>query len=81
MIAVAKQTSSKKSLDADHVRYLEMLPTIRRNARLAFRGFNPELRDELVCEVVANAFVAFARLVEQGKADLALAYAPGTVWD
>ena len=49
----------------------QMLPTIERYARNAFRRFRREQRDDLVAEVVANAFVAFRRLVERNKGDLA----------
>lgn len=50
-----------------------MLPQIRRQARVAFRAAKPEAKEELVAEVVANAFCAYARLVERCKADLAYA--------
>jgi hypothetical protein len=36
-----------------------MLPAIRKQARLAFRGEKPEAKEELIAEVVANAFAAF----------------------
>ena len=49
----------------------QMLPTIERYARHAFRRIREEQREELVAEVVANAFVAFCRLVERNKGDLA----------
>jgi hypothetical protein len=47
-----------------------MLPTIRRAGRFAFRGLPRGLRAELVEEVVANAVVAYSRLVELGKGQL-----------
>ncbi len=50
-----------------------MLPAITYYARLAFRGLDQESVDEAVAEVVANAWVAFARLAELGKTDLAFA--------
>ena len=73
MIAFAKpqHSVSKSSLQAQHAKFLAMLPRIRRYASLAFRCLNPDLREELVAEVVANAFVAYSRLVEQGKGNLA----------
>lgn len=74
MIALAeKPASPRKGVARHHRCFLEMLPSIRRQAHLAFRGCNPELREELVSEVVANAYVAFARLVELDKQDLAYA--------
>jgi hypothetical protein len=48
-----------------------MLPQIRRQAVIAFRTARAEAKDEMVSEVVANAYCAFARLVERGKRDLA----------
>jgi hypothetical protein len=52
-------------------KFLAMLPAIREQARLAFRAHSPEAKEELIAEVVANAFCAFARLVQRGKEDVA----------
>jgi hypothetical protein len=71
MIAPAKPSSRERDARASNERFLEMLPVIRRYARMAFRHRDPEARAEKLQEVIANAFVAFRRLVEQGKADLA----------
>lgn len=54
-----------------HKRLLAMLPTVRRNARIAFRGLDADSRDDAVAEVIANVTVAFARLVALGKTHLA----------
>lgn len=51
-----------------HRPFLEMLPTIRRYARGAFGSLDPESREDAVEEVIANAAVAFVRLVQLGKA-------------
>lgn len=51
--------------------FVEMLPKIRRQARLAFRRLRTEQQEEMVQEVVANAFCAFVRLVHRGKVDIA----------
>jgi hypothetical protein len=51
--------------------FLEMLPTFRRLAHYAFRHFRRAAREDLLAEVVANAFAAFRRLVARGKAALA----------
>jgi hypothetical protein len=48
-----------------------MLPTIRRHASLAFRDMDSESRQELVQEVVCNALVAYKRLFDQGRVELA----------
>jgi hypothetical protein len=54
-------------------RFVEMLPTIRKFATYAFRRMRAWLREELITEAIANAFVAFKKLVQRGKADLAYA--------
>ncbi len=56
-----------------HAMFLRMLPRIRLHARIAFRSFQREQRQEAIQDVTANAWQAFVRLVERGKA--ALAYA------
>jgi hypothetical protein len=50
-----------------------MLPRIQRQASVAFRNTLPEAREELIAEVVANAYHGYCRLVELGKQDLAFA--------
>ncbi len=54
-------------------RFLELLPQIERQARKAFYDRQPAEREELIQEVVANTYVAFARLVQLGKQELAYA--------
>jgi hypothetical protein len=50
-----------------------VLPLIRSQARRVFRWLRPELKQELVQDVVENAYVAFARLVRRGREGLAFA--------
>jgi hypothetical protein len=50
-----------------------MLPKIRSRACRAFRKLRPELREEWVQEVLANAYCTFVALVRRGKADVAYA--------
>ena len=69
MITFANPCSQDSST---HDRFLAMLPTIRAQARVAFRSAKAEAREDLVAEVIANAFAAFVRLVERGKEDVAL---------
>jgi len=71
MIAIDKSSRRSKSMPPGHHRFLEILPQIRRQARIAFQAAKPEAQAELITEVVANAFVAFARLAERGLAELA----------
>lgn len=71
MIAPAKPIRQRDSAPTWHPRFLEMLPSIRKYARSAFGHLDIESRDDAIAEVVANATVAFARLVELQKVDLA----------
>ncbi|MFH1921542.1 MAG: hypothetical protein ABIP48_16885, partial [Planctomycetota bacterium] len=73
MIAPMKSRPRSPNLPAWHRTFLAMLPAIRRHARIAFAYLDPEARAEAVQEVVANAMMAFIRLVESGKTDLAYA--------
>jgi len=66
MIAHAK----RQRVQTLHDKFLDMLPFIRNQARLAFRGESPELREELIAEVVANCFAAFVRLMDRGLDDV-----------
>jgi len=54
-----------------HHQFLAMLPVIRKYADHAFQYRDSEAREDAVHEIIANAVVAFARLVQLGKADLA----------
>jgi hypothetical protein len=56
-----------------HGRFLQLLPAIRQHAWVCFRGVDPESREEAIQEVVANALVAYARLVELDNEGLAYA--------
>jgi hypothetical protein len=51
-------------------RFLDMVPQIGNQAGLAFRGESPELREELVAEIVASWFVAFVHLMHRGLDDV-----------
>jgi hypothetical protein len=50
-----------------HRRFLALVPAVRRCAEFSFRKLRPDLRKEMVDEVVVNALAAFARLVERGR--------------
>jgi hypothetical protein len=54
-------------------RFLAMLPDIRKRAEKAFRRVNANDREELVAEVIGQAFCAYRRLVERGKESVAYA--------
>jgi len=61
----------RRSAPAWHARFLAMLPAIEAHARVAFRHLHPEAREDAVQEAVANALVAFVRLVQLHKVDVA----------
>lgn len=54
-----------------HAAFVAMLPTIIRYAKTCFRDLDPDTREDLVQECIANCVVAFARLVERGKQSIA----------
>ncbi len=51
--------------------FLSILPQIRRQASMAVRFLRSELREELICEVVAFAYCNWVRLVGQGRGAIA----------
>ena len=63
MIACANPKSTLKTTQA-HVPFVTLLPQIKLHAQVAFRGHQPEEREDLVQEVIANAYVAYDRLVK-----------------
>jgi hypothetical protein len=67
-----KRPRSKASAPAWHAGFLAMLPVIHAYARGAFAHLNPEARQDMIQEVIANALVAYVRLFQQGR--VALAY-------
>ena len=71
MIAHAKPVPQQESVPDWHHQFLEMLPVIRKYADNAFQHLDPEGREDAVQEVIDNALVAFERLVQVGKADIA----------
>ena len=66
MIAHAQPQSSNPSAHYLHAKFLELLPSIEKHARVAFRSRLPERREELVAEAVANCWAAFVRLMQRG---------------
>ena len=74
MIAIVEQESRTRQDDAPT--FEELLPAIQKQAAIAFRYLPLSDREEYVAETVANAYCAFHRLVERGKADVAYATPP-----
>ena len=73
MIAIAPIQESPCIKQKHQEVFLEMLPRIRSRARQAFGWLGSEMKDELIQEVVANAFCAFMSLVRRGKSEIAYA--------
>ena len=70
MVTFAKQTRTQSVKPAWQGLFVELLPAIRRHARIAFRHLTLELREECVQEAVCNACRAVARMAELGKLEL-----------
>lgn len=68
-----KTASGRPSEPAWQQRFLILLTSIQRHAQLRFRNLSPELREDLVQEVVARTLLDFLRLVERGKEHVAFA--------
>jgi len=68
MIAPLRTNAQNHQPDAalQH-QFLAMLPQIRRQTWIAFRDQRAEAREELIQEVIANAYCAFVQLVRRGK--------------
>jgi hypothetical protein len=76
MIAFAKSSRQKlaaNSKPAWHPGFMALLPEIRQHVRFAFRRMQPDRREEAIQEALANALVAYIRLYELGKTDVAYA--------
>jgi hypothetical protein len=56
-----------------HDGFLALLPGVYEQLRFAFRSMASERREDAIAECLASAAVAYARLHEQGKAELAYA--------
>ena len=69
MIAHASQIRESKT-DWNSV-FEKMLPTILYNLKFEFKKLDDERKEEATQEAVANCFVAFRRLVQQGRGELA----------
>ncbi len=56
-----------------HAGFLSMLPRIERSARVAFRTLRADVRDDAICEVIANCLSAYHRLYERSQLHRAFA--------
>ena len=73
MIATLTNSTSQPAVRDWQSGFLELLPQIRAQLRYAFRGLRSEAREDAEAEAVAAAMVAYQRLAERGKTDLAYA--------
>jgi hypothetical protein len=54
-------------------RFTEMLPELKQCLRLAFCRLGPEAREDAMAEAVAHCLLAYVRLHEQGRTEVATA--------
>jgi hypothetical protein len=66
-----KPARCRKTPPAWHEGFLALLPAIEKYARRAFRCLDAEAREEMIKETICNACVAFKRLAELGKTEVA----------
>jgi hypothetical protein len=71
MIAPIRNGGNGRKTELVQNQFLKMLPQIRRQAELAVRAWRAEAREELVAEVIANAYRAWVGLVDQGREQIA----------
>ncbi len=71
MIAPMPSVCADHLTQRPHERFAELVPQIRLQAAWALRALRREARDEFIQEVIANAFVAWSRLVAQGREHIA----------
>ncbi len=71
MIAIARPSVVRPAIaDSYHDRFLALLPAIRDRAHFAFRHSLRDIREELIADVVANAYRAFVRLMQESRETL-----------
>jgi hypothetical protein len=67
----SSQLDSANNDSCWHEDFLRMLPKIEEQARYQFRHLKGDHQDEAVQEVICNCCLAYARLVEQARAEAA----------
>ena len=70
-VTLPSELTLAKTTPRWHKNFIAMLPKIQEQARYRFRHLKGDHRDEAVQEVICNCCAAYARLVEQGRADTA----------
>ena len=74
MIAISKHVA-QATTDQCHEAFLKLVPTVSGHANFSFRHLQLQDREEAIAEVLCYAYVAFRRLAERGRLDLASASA------
>ena len=67
MLAIARSPQRKAASRRRNDKFLELLPTIQLQAEYAFRRVPFEAREELIQEVIAQAYSLFVRLCQRRK--------------
>ena len=63
---------ARQDTDASwQAKFITLLPELEQRLRGAFRDLDPESREESVREAIAHCLFSYARLSEQGRADVA----------
>jgi hypothetical protein len=73
MIAFARDDAEQSAASGWHAGFLTLLPQIQKYLRMGFRRLPADERDEAMADAIANTAVAYARLYERGKLEVAFA--------
>ena len=73
MIAFARHDAEQPATPAWHAGFMALVPQIQQCLRFAFRRLPAHERDEAMAEAIANTAVAYAKLYERGKLEVAFA--------
>jgi hypothetical protein len=71
MIALIRNNSTESRTESTDGQFLAMLPSIRRQAAIAFRNMLAEAREESIQEVICRAYSAYVQMARRGKAAIA----------
>ncbi|MGO9110732.1 MAG: hypothetical protein ACLP9L_16040 [Thermoguttaceae bacterium] len=71
MVSSAGDSDSRFSIAKVKAVYAKMLPSINRHARIAFRSYSPDAKEEAVQNVLCNTWAALVGLARRGKLDQA----------
>lgn len=61
MNATHDHCKSEDRIPEWHRRFMAMVPTIRSHVEMCFSKLRPDLREEMIDEVIANCLMQFAR--------------------